>query len=269
MTDRITYIGVAGLKSRHVKELAEHHKRLFQLCSDNQPTPLLFIGLQVSRKSLQGEPVNPVYADRMNTKEEILEACEAVKSFPRTKIIVHYNPSGDYSAQEVQSQIEYLVSTGVHGIQWNGFKTEYTPTTCPKFEKYFGKSGALSKMEFSILQLGKSDFIFPEASMLRLSQFTNNYSHVLFDPSVGMGKNLDISEAVNWVQTLVYKRFQKGIAVSGGLGPNELDIIKILMGATGNKVYFSIDAEGKLRDDSGFSLAKAKNYLDDAVLLYL
>ena len=270
MGNQTLFIGVAGPRAKHVEVLAKYYSKLMEQRKGDEPRPYLFIGLQTSRKSLNGESENPVYADRMNTRKEILEACEIAKSFPETKIIVHYNPSGDYSAPEVAEQVHWLAESPIDGLQWNGFSSEYSPKTDPKFEQHFGPAGVLAWKEFSILQITNTDFHNPELFALRISWITKHYSHLLFDPSCGLGKSLEEDTAINWAKVLLGKNLPKGLVFSGGLGPDEggLDVIRRIRQATGNKAYFSFDAEGKLRDHNGFSIAKAESFLDKAIACY-
>lgn len=271
MNTQVLYIGVAGLLSKDVDEVASFYEKLVSSWKSNKKMPFLFLGLQTSRKFLNGESINPFYISRMNNIKEITQACHSVKKFKSSKIIIHYNPSGDYDQPRVNDHILILMSECVDGIQWNGFATNQTPETTPPFPKYI--STAISSVDFiSILQIGKEDYENPTESTLRSKEhfYDMNHTHLLLDGSGGKGWPIDEEKAITWIKTLRQHGNTKGIAISGGLGVDNLGVIDRIRKEVGYDLEISIDAEGKLRDEeNNFSVEKAKSFLEEAIKHYV
>lgn len=271
MNNQALYIGVSGLLSKDVEKVASFYEKLVTNWKSSKRTPFLFLGLQTSRKFLNGESVNPFYVSRMNTIEEIGQACYSVQEFKSSKIIAHYNPSGSYDNPEVNEQILSLMSEYIDGLQWNGFSTKQKPETTPPFPECV--SGAINSFRFaSILQISQEDYEDPIKSTLKLTNYfySINSSHLLLDGSGGKGLPIDEQKAITWIKTLRQHNNTKGIAISGGLGIDNLDVIDRIRKEIGYDLEISIDAEGKLRDEeNNFSVEKAKAFLEEAIKYYV
>jgi len=270
MNENALYIGVAGLLAEHVEEIAEFYelKVLNWENKSRRTQPLLFLGLQTSRKFLNGEVVNPVYSSRMNSKEQIVEACRLIQYFYNSYLIVHYNPSGGYNLPGVKEHLDFLKNINPDGVQFNGFSTNQpTDATIMQLEIDSEALGITS-----ILQIGKEDYENPKHFAEEIKNFSFlNHTHLLLDGSGGKGIPIDELKASAWITSLLQSKNKSGIAISGGLGGEDtFDILRRIKSKTpaGYGLEISIDAEGKLRDESGFSIEKTKEFLIKAVEYY-
>lgn len=271
----VLYIGVAGLLAEHTQEISDFYEGVIAHWNSNKRIPFLFLGLQTSRKFLNGETINPFYSSRMNTREQIIEACGNTNVYPMSKVIVHYNPSGGYNIESgvgknVDDHISFLVSTGVKGIQWNGFSTNKFPETLPRFPKSL-PSLIIGGHDFqSIFQIGKQDYNTPYDFVVKIKDkvLQGKCTHFLIDGSGGRGIPIDEEKAIRFILTVKESGNTANIAVSGGLGPNKLSSFERIKKVVGNDVELSIDVEGKVRDEQGFSMHKAKAFLEEVITFY-
>lgn len=266
MVNKVLYIGVTGLLAEHVEEISTFYEELTEKMDSERKKPILFLGLQTSRKFLNGEKVNPIYASRMNTAEQIVEACKISRPFLNSGIVVHYNPSGGYNLPGAKEHLCFFSRIPLYGIQWNGFSTKQS------YEETLIQANLDTEAIglISILQIGKNDYENPIEFAQRIKNPTFvNSSHLLLDGSCGRGLPIDVQKAIDWIRVLQRHGNTKGVAISGGLGPDNLHAVQKIKKVTGLSLGISIDAEGNLREGENFSVKKAKRFLEEAVKLYV
>ena len=264
MSKNTVYIGVAGLLAEHVWEVASFYEILV---SKMKRPPFLFLGMQTSRKKLNSELVNPVYSGRMNSFGQISEATDLVQKFNFCKLIVHYNPSGGYYLDGACEHVLRIKNMEVDGIQWNGLNI-IEPN--PDGDPYTHLLNMNELGLFSILQIGAKDYEDIENFVQEIQDpfFQTTASHLLFEGSSGRGIPLDEDKVVEWIKALRRSNNNLGIAISGGIGIDSLNILTRIRGRLGYQESISIDAEGKLMDDFHFSPDKAKKFLAEALKYY-
>lgn len=267
----VLYIGVAGLLAEDTWKLSDFYQRLVANWNNNSRTPFLFLGLQTSRKFLNGEQVSSFYSSRMNTREQIIEAAKVNRaSWLMSKVIVHYNPSGSYNKENVDAHVAFLISTDIKGIQWNGFSTNKSPETLPRFPNFLPRLITGNSHYRSILQIGKQDYENPNDFVVKIKDeaFQDKYTHFLIDGSGGRGIPINEEKAIRFILTVKESGNNANIALSGGFGPGMLSPFERIKKAVGDDVELSIDVEGNVRDEQGFSMSKAKAFLKEVINFY-
>lgn len=281
MNKNALYISVAGLLVEHVREVAEFYEALAAKCGERtaqQETPELFLGLQTSRKFLNGEKVNPLYVSRMNTIEQIQEACNKVQNVAFSNIVAHYNPSGGYTLPGVEDHLKALACTSVDGIQFNGFSTHQSVEVSSIMSTIDTEARGIH----CILQIGdKNDYENPATFAKHIKCFSFlKPTHLLLDGSGGKGIPIDEEKAIDWIKAYTKENIEGaitmssgsdngcGLVVSGGFGPDNTDVFRRIKNAAGIKYPLSIDAEGKLRDNNVFSVEKTKKFLTEILKCY-
>lgn len=265
MNENALYISVAGLLAEHVREIALFYEELAGKQPAQQETPELILGLQTSRKFLNGESVNPLYVSRMNTIEQIEEACDAIRDVLFSNIVVHYNPSGGYTLPGVEDHLKALANTSINGIQFNSFSTHQSVEVSSIMSTINTEARGID----CILQIGKEDYENPNfAKHIKCFSFLKP-THLLLDGSGGKGVPIDETTAIEWIKALQESNNDCGLVVSGGFGPDNPDIFRRIKKSAGYQYPLSIDAEGKLRDEKGFSVQKTKEFLVEAIRFYV
>lgn len=262
---QVTYLGVAGLLPEHIKPVGEYYATLVK--GMHNP-PVLFFGLQTSRKHLLGEQINPVYAGRMNSLTQINDAVSEMRDIARCEIIVHYNPSGGYNLPGVRDQVSEIKRIeGVAGIQWNGFSTSKRHARANMIPFH-----NMESYGFSILQIGRIDFLKHNVFAHKIcdSVFQKPNTHLLFDNSGGKGTEIDVAKVSKWLKALRASHNKLGLAISGGFSPyNVVRIVRQIQEQAGIFNWnISIDAEGKLFTDGKFDNHKAIQFLGAALQFY-
>ncbi len=266
MNRNVLYIGVAGLLAEHVREVAEFYENLVVEIKSNKIPPILFLGLQTSRKFLNGEQVNPNFASRMNNIDQIKKACHAISGLCYSNIIVHYNPSGGYNLAGTVDHLKQISQTLITGIQFNGFSTKQTEEVS-KIMSTIDNDGCGISL---ILQIGKDDYENPKHFAKNIKKFSFlNPTHFLLDGSGGRGLPIDDLKAISWLKELQSSNNKKGLVISGGLGADTFDIVRRIRNSVSYSLEISIDAEGKLREEQGFSVEKTKKFLKRAIKFYV
>ncbi len=121
-----------------------------------------------------------------------------------------------------------------------------------------------------VLQVGASAFESVQESPILLAQrIAHQYDHlidyVLFDPSGGYGMPFDPEVAMHCFREFKKFGLSAGIGVAGGLSPATLHLLAPLLEYY---PYISIDAEGRLRDESdSLKIALSQRYLTAAFAL--
>lgn len=266
MNENVLYIGVAGLLAEHVEEVATFYEKLMTNWKSHRKEPILFLGLQTSRKFLNGESVNLSFASRMNNIEQIKKACTAISGLSYSNVIVHYNPSGGYNLPGTVEHLNLLSRTLITGIQFNGFSTQQNEETNKVMSTIDNDGCGISL----ILQIGKDDYENPKHFAEEIKKFSFlNPTHFLLDGSGGRSLPIDELKAIEWLKALQVSGNTKGLAISGGLGADTFDVIRRIKNSVSYSLEISIDAEGKLRDEQGFSVDKAKQFLEEAIKFYV
>lgn len=253
MLNRKSYVGVTGFTER---EQVEEALSVVPADSDR----LLMVGVLATWKTLRGIPIKPKWGKQTPLTKNIKDI---FVSDPRVLNLIHYSTQTgqENSLADDMERLHHTV-----GEKLDGFQLNIAWPNPVLLEYYYYDVWNHVNAPRIVLQVGRraleavsGNF---DAAVNRLMDYTGIVTDVLFDLSGGLGKEIDINQALRFLRKLdeVGLGFGKGIA--GGLGPNSLDPV-VYIGQEFPGV--STDAQGRLRDEENeLVLPWMKRYLQQS-----
>lgn len=218
---------------------------------------VLMAGILVSSKTLAGIP-STRFPERYPMKvRHIVEGTQS----ERVLKIIHYNGPNDPAS--FSADLTYMHNSwgtnryGIHGYQFN--------MVWPSVEVLARYKDVMSE-KIIIVQAGEEALRVvnndPRAMVKRLSTYPYGVVDVvLIDPSGGKGKPFNPGFVAPFVKAIAESDLNLSVAIAGGLGPNSVQNLERLIELC-DGYRFSIDAEGRLRDDvDRLVVSKAQKYL--------
>ncbi len=266
------YIGVVGLtRIQDVMKTATMFNQV--LCKYSYPIHIPQLGIQVTPRSIRGEKNQN---RRLPTMEEIYPLFETALSVRKEIFtVIHLSPK-DYSELNpiVDSLFEKIggwVPETIKGLQLNGLLTRATPEQLARIRaRYPGLKIIAQVHKLFLMDL-------PLSAMTHCFQKVAPYvDYYLIDTSGGTGTPLSVQLCARVAKELLDCCPEANVGFAGGL--NGKTVAKALadlhsgMRAYGQRINFSIDAEGGLRDRVGegygndvYNPKKAEAYFTNAV----
>lgn len=248
------YIGVTGFTSpTEVKSALS----VFPVSS----TRLLMVGVLVSWKSLRNIPLKPRWQKQFPNPATIAEI------FPNDSRVVNLIHFSTEEGQESSILADMLKIHEIAGPNFHGFQLNIPWPEIQVVEEYRKAVGNDYRL---VLQIGQKAVEAvggtPRGVIDMLSHYVGVINNVLLDPSGGLGKPFDTERAREFLSAIAEQRWNLGLGVAGGLGPDSLNLVKPLV------VEFpilSIDAQSQLRNgENNLDLNATKIYITKALQMF-
>lgn len=261
---RLPYIGVTGFMTPEevwqvleAVPLSVHRK--------------LMVGVLASSKTMRGIPNK--YPHRYPRPEKI---AEIFVDHPSTLNLIHFNTKEPDQLLEQMIEVTKLGGPNVHGLQLN---VKWPDRLA------LAKYRATFETKVIVLQCGHGalESVRPGKFQETIFDYYGLADYILVDPSGGLGKPIDPTEAYAylkeldeledrkwtlWGKQLVNRTAAMGHGIAGGFSAETLPNLitdKILLEFPST----SIDAEGKLRDvNDDLDIEKAKAYVAKAYEMF-
>jgi hypothetical protein len=251
------YVGITGfMTAGQVRATLD----IAQSCGLSQLRQLM-VGVLVSDKSMTGEPLKPIWA---NKYPDPTVADELFISHPALLNLVHYNTKSPDLADELFRVIDLMPH--LDGFQLNIPWPRLSQLSLLRADrpdlKIVLQLGSRALNEVGCNQVGDSIV----ELIRRLSQYADLVDFFLIDRSGGLGHEFEPIEQAALIAQLID---QPGIAIRPGIGgglqgPN----LAAKLGPILDQVTsLSWDAEGALRTDDKLDLAKCRSYLETSAEL--
>ncbi len=243
------YIGVTGFMLRQevdwvLKTLPEDFGRL------------VMIGVLVSGKTLHGQPNK--WPNRY-PKGEVLKTL-----FPDNRHalnLIHFNTKEPERLLYDMCLAQDLCGSNCHGFQLNiAWPDKKVLQDYKAKAQFHHKTIVLQVGGKALDEMGRH----PTRVMARVQEYAGLVDYVLIDPSGGLGKEFELSLARNYLERQNIAP-DVGFGIAGGLHGENIERLRELA----SKYEFSIDAEGKLRnEDDHLDVLKTALYLQNAGKLF-
>lgn len=225
--------------------------------------PLTMIGVLVSDKTLRGEESK--WPKRNPPKEKLASIFEP---YANTLNLIHYHTQDQEHLIDQLQSVDRLVGDHCDGYQLN------MPWPDPRtLERYLSKCALLRRKRAIVLQCGRRALEKFDHDPKRIAkEVFGNYEgivdYVLIDPSGGKGQEFDTSFAFECLYELMNAGRNIGPGIAGGLSAKNVwdKLVPIWQDMPER---FSIDAEGRLRDENDeLDVEKCKTYIQSACRFY-
>lgn len=214
----------------------------------------LMVGVLTTFKSLRDISMKPKWAKQT---PKPLNISNLFVDDRRVVNLVHFSTEEGQEGSVLADmlKIHELAGPNLHGFQLN--------LTWPETRLLDDYRRAMGYEYRVVLQIGAKAVKVIRGTAQRIVDMLYNYvgvvDDILLDPSGGHGKPFDTERAREFLSAIVGQRWNLGLGVAGGLGPDSLNLVEPLVSEFPD---LNIDAQGKLRN--------AENNLDlDAVNTYL
>ena len=234
------YIGVTDFETGdQAREIANLYQQIHSnyLNTDHRK---LMVGVMMSYKTLHNIPSK--WSNVWVKKEDV---SYVFVLHPYVYNTLHY---ADYDGHTTLNDLKRVVGYGgptMHSLQldmiWPNVKlvTEFR-NLYPNIEV--------------ILQVGSNALLQiednPQKFVMRLLEYSDTLDYVLLDKSMGQGKSMDANILYPFVNAIVSRGLNIGVAVAGGIGPHTLHLVLPL---AVDFPFISIDTQGQQRN-SGNSM---------------
>lgn len=199
-------------------------------------SPLLHVGVMVSKKSLAGIPTK--YDDVWPKLADIPQIFSI--NDPRLYTCIHYADYEDETTPEMLAQVVTHGGPNLSSIQLD------MPWPDPSLIRQGIKEG--QKDVEVILQIGESALAEEGFNVHRVCNRLDSYrdcvDRVLLDRSMGQGRSMKANGLIPMIRGIKSAHPKLGIIVAGGLGPKTLHLAEPIFAVVPD---VSIDAQGKLR----------------------
>ncbi len=251
------YIGVTGITSPY--------QTTSLLRSLTRSDYDLMIGILVSSRSLAGRPALRC-PDRYPAK--VRPIVEGTKS-ERVLKILHY--SGPNDPNLFGADLTYMHnswgtnSRGIHGYQFNMVWPD--ADVLARYKETMPEKVMILQVGKDALRMVNDD---PKSLIKRLQQYPHGlFDAVLIDKSMGSGEVFNPGFVAPFVKEIAESNLDLSTVVAGGLGPGTMDRLERLVELC-DGYRFSIDAEGRLRDNvDRLVIQKARIYMREAQRMLL
>ncbi len=250
----IPYIGITGFTNPEEVATA-------LAVFPNHAKHKLMVGVLATHKSIRGIPMKPKWANQTPDSESIAHI------FPddeRAINLVHFSTE---EGQESSVLADMLKIHEIAGPNLDGFQLNLAWPKIWLLDEYRMAVGDDYRL---VLQIGKKAVEAvggtPQGIVEMLYHYLGTIDDVLLDPSGGFGKPFDTGQARLFLTAIAKQGWNLGLGVAGGLGPDSLDLVKLLA------IEFpalSIDAQGRLRDeDNHLDLNKVREYILKSLAIF-
>ncbi len=244
------YIGITGFtKEQEVAEILD------TLPPDWNPKRLVMVGVLASGKTIRGIPNK--WPKRY---PEVKDLGSVFTSDSVALNLIHFNTKNPENLVE-----ELCLAQSLAGQHCHGFQLNIAWPDKEALATYRIKRGGETTI---VLQCGGKALAdvdhSPEKLREKVAEYRDLIDYVLVDPSGGLGKEFDLELARGCFSSLSQIP-DIGFGIAGGLSADNIDRLEPLLAEFPN---FSIDAEGRLRDENdNLNVPVSVDYLLSAGLL--
>ncbi len=248
------YIGITGFSR------TEEVSTALQAFPNNDNRKLM-VGVLATYKSLRGLPMKSRWAKQTPKARNIRKL---FFNDERVVNLVHFSTD---EGQENSILTDMFKIHDLAGPNFHGFQLNIAWPEIHQLDDYRATMGWNYRI---ILQLGQKAIGAAGGTVKGVVETLHHYvgvvDDILFDPSGGLGKPFNTEEAFNFLSAIAEQSWNIGLGVAGGLGPDSLDLINLLVR---DFPSLNIDAQGRLRDvENDLNLNLVSAYLTKALKLF-